>query len=333
MKRLLLLLLISTIAYAIIEDHDEYDDVSLEGIGSMVGKLAGKIKLPTKLPNVKLPTKLPNVKLPTKLPNIKLPTKLPNVKLPTKLPNVKLPTKLPNVKLPTKLPNIKLPTKLPNIKLPTKLPNVKLPTKLPNIPFVRKIIPKVKQIEKKVVIPLEKRIADPLMKRVNKFLDSHPTIKKISDPFIKELKKIDPKKSIKEILKDPQNAGKIIQKTLKPFIDKVKAVHPFKIIKGKIKDFENFLEKNKVPVKQIKSLFGNVSKNAKNAFNQLNQKGRNTLYWLKKNGYWEPLKFVIETGGQYAAESLCSVYLTPMVCEPVVDLAFTFVVNKYLDSL
>ncbi len=301
MKRLLLLLLISTIAYAIIEDPDEYDDVSLESKANILGKLAGKVAEKVKPPKIRFGRTVNNLK--------------------NGINKVIDKNKQNAQKIFNK--NIK-----PVISKGKKIIKNKIEK-----PIARAITPKVKEIEKKVIIPLEKRIAHPIMKRVNKFLDSHPKIKKFSDPFIKELKKIDPKKSIKEILKDPQNAGKIIQKTLKPFIDKVKAVHPFKIIKGKIKDFENFLEKNKVPVKQIKSLFGNVSKKAQNAFNQLNQTGRNTLYWLKKNGYWEPLKFVIETGGQYAAESLCSIYLTPVVCGPVMDLAFTFVVDKYLDSL
>jgi hypothetical protein len=67
--------------------------------------------------------------------------------------------------------------------------------------------------------------------------------------------------------------------------------------------------------------------------NQLSQKARNGIYWLKKKGYWEPIKFVAEQAGQYAATTLCSMYLTPVVCEPAMDLVFTFVVDKYLDSL
>ena len=67
--------------------------------------------------------------------------------------------------------------------------------------------------------------------------------------------------------------------------------------------------------------------------NQLSQKARNGIYWLKKKGYWEPIKFVAEQAGQYAATAICSAYLTPVVCEPAMDIVFTFVVDKYLDSL
>ena len=298
MKRLLFLLLISTIAYAIIEDPDEYDDVSLEipgsGILKGVGKAIGKVKLP----------------------KIKLNPTFNRIK------NEVINKYKSNWQ---RIFNRKINPVIKNVKQ-------KIKTKIEK-PIVRVITPKVKQIEKKVVIPLERRLFSPTIKRINAFLNKHPKLKKISDPFIKELKKIDPKKSIKEILADPQNAGKIINKTLKPFIDKVKAKHPFKIIKGKIKEFENFLEKNKIPVKKITSLFKKVSDKGKQALNQLSQRGRNTIYWLKKKGYWEPIKFVIETGGQYAAESLCSLYLTPLVCGPVVEVAFTFGVNRYLDSL
>ena len=202
MKRLLFLLLISTIAYAIIEDPDEYDDVSLEipgsGILKGVGKAIGKVKLP----------------------KIKLNPTFNRIK------NEVINKYKSNWQ---RIFNRKINPVIKNVKQ-------KIKTKIEK-PIVRVITPKVKQIEKKVVIPLERRLFSPTIKRIK-----HPKLKKISDPFIKELKKIDPKKSIKEILADPQNAGKIIHKTLKPFIDKVKEKHPFKIIKGKIKEFENFLE-------------------------------------------------------------------------------------------
>ena len=294
MKRLLFLLLISTIAYAIIEVPDEYDDASLEIPGSGIAKAFGKVKLPKFKIN---PTfnRIKNEVIHKYKSNWQ------------RIFNRKINPVIKNVKQ-------------------------KIKTKIEK-PIVRVITPKVKQIEKKVVIPLERRLFSPTIKRINAFLNKHPKLKKISDPFIKELKKIDPKKSIKEILADPQNAGKIIHKTLKPFIDKVKEKHPFKIIKGKIKEFENFLEKNKIPVKKITSLFKKVSDKGKQALNQLSQRGRNTIYWLKKKGYWEPIKFVAETAGQYGATALCSLYLSPAICKPAMDLVFTFVVDRYLDSL
>ena len=375
MKRLLLLLLISTIAYAIIEDHNEYDDVSLEipgsglvktigkaigkGAGKEAGKKAGKEtgKKAGKETGKKAGKETGKVKLPSKK-NSSNNKKLPSRKNPfSTIDGIKkgmekfINQKGKDVKkfIDQKGKDVKkfIDQKGKDAKkfIDQKGKDVKRIFDRNINPTIKKvkqnfknkierpIINKAKQIEKKVVVPLEKKIAHPIFQRINKFLNDHPKIKKISDPLIKELKKIDPKKSLKEILKDPQNAGKIIHKTFKPFIDKVKDIHPFKIIKGKFKEFENFLEKHNIPVKKLTSLFKDIPKNAQKAFNQLTQKGRNAIYWLKKKGYWEPIKFVVETGGQYAAESLCSLYLTPLVCGPVVDVAFTFGVNRYLDSL
>ena len=334
MRRLLLLLLISTIAYAIIEDHNEYDDVSLEipgsglvkTIGKAIGKGAGKEagKKAGKETGKKAGKETGKVKLPSKK-NSSNNKKLPSRRNPfSTIDGIK---KGMEKFINQKGKDVK---KIFDRNINPTIKKVKQNIKNK---IERPIINKAKQIEKKVVVPLEKKIAHPIFQRINKFLNDHPKIKKISDPLIKELKKIDPKKSLKEILKDPQNAGKIIHKTFKPFIDKVKDIHPFKIIKDKYKEFENFFEKNNIPVKKLTSLFKDIPKKAQKAFNQLTQKGRNAIYWLKKKGYWEPIKFVVETGGQYAAESLCSLYLTPLVCGPVVEVAFTFGVNRYLDSL
>ena len=182
-------------------------------------------------------------------------------------------------------------------------------------------------------------LVKPTINKINKFLNSHPKIKKISDPLIKEIKSIikDPRKQIEEILKDPKNAPKIVGKALNSIIDKIKAFHPLEKIKDEIKhlekDLENFMEKNKIPVKEIKKLFINESHKVQQTIKQLSQKARNGIYWLKKKGYWEPIKFIAETAGQYAAESVCSAFLSPLVCGLAMDIVFTFVVDKYLDSL
>ena len=172
---------------------------------------------------------------------------------------------------------------------------------------------------------------DPAIKQVKKFLNDHPNIKKISDPFIKEIHKAikDPSKTIHHILKDPKNAQKIVGKALKTIIDNVNKLHPLEKIKNGLKSLENFMRKN-IPVKELKKFFVNTPKKV---LNQLSTKARNGIYWLKKKGYWEPIKFAIKTAGQYGATALCSAYLSPFICKPAVDLAFSLVVNKYIDKL
>ena len=118
----------------------------------------------------------------------------------------------------------------------------------------------------------------PTINKINKFLNSHPKIKKISDPLIKEIKSIikDPRKPIEEILKDPKNAPKIVGKALNSIIDKIKAFHPLENIKDGIKhlenNLENFMEKNKIPVKEIKKLFINESHKVQQTIKHLSQK-------------------------------------------------------------
>ena len=290
MKRLLLLLLISTIAYGIAEESKEYDDVSLEI-------------------NLKPFRDIINKEKDTAINAATKATK-PVQQAVTKV------TK-PVQQEVTKV------TK-PIQKEVTKI------TKPLSSNVIKKVVKPSINTVKKIEVPIKKMI-DPAIKHIQKFLNDNPKIKKISDPLIKEIHKVikDPKKTIQEILKDPKNAQKVVGKALKTIMDKVKASHPFEKIKAELKDLENFMKK-KISVQELKKLF--VDKPVQ-FFNQLSQKARNGIYWLKKKGYWEPIKFVVETGGQYAAESLCSLYLTPLVCGPVVEVAFTFGVNRYLDSL
>ena len=112
-------------------------------------------------------------------------------------------------------------------------------------------------------------------------------------------------------------------------MDKVKASHPFEKIKAELKDLESFMNKN-ISVQELKTFF--VDKPVQ-FYNQLSQKARNGFYWLKKKGYWDPIRFVTETAGQYCATVLCSLYLSPAICKPAMDLIFAFGLNRYLDSL
>ena len=290
MKRLLLLLLISTIAYAIVEESKDYDDVSLEI-------------------NLKPFRDIINKEKDTAINAATKATK-PVQQAVTKV------TK-PVQKEVTKI------TK------PVQQEVTKI-TKPLSSNVIKKVVKPSINTVKKIEVPIKKMI-DPAIKHIQKFLNDNPKIKKISDPLIKEIHKVikDPKKTIQEILKDPKNAQKVVGKALKTIMDKVKASHPFEKIKAELKDLENFMKK-KISVQELKKLF--VDKPVQ-FFNQLSQKARNGIYWLKKKGYWEPIKFVAETAGQYGATALCSLYLSPAICKPAMDLVFTFVVDRYLDSL
>ena len=301
MKRLLLLLLISTIAYAIVEESKEYDDVSLEI-------------------NLKPFRDIINKEKDTAINAATKATK-PVQQAVTKATK---PVQQEVTKI-TK-PVQKEVTKITK---PVQQEVTKI-TKPLSSNVIKKVVKPSINTVKKIEVPIKKMI-DPAIKHIQKFLNDNPKIKKISDPLIKEIHKVikDPKKTIQQILKDPKNAQKVVGKALKTIMDKVKASHPFEKIKAELKDLENFMKK-KISVQELKKLF--VDKPVQ-FFNQLSQKARNGIYWLKKKGYWEPIKFVAETAGQYGATALCSLYLSPAICKPAMDLVFTFVVDRYLDSL
>ena len=301
MKRLLLLLLISAIAYAIVEDSNEYDDVSLEINYKPLTNILNKAKGPIiKAANPIVKPAQPAVNKVVK----------------------QLQQNANKVAKPVQQTGNNVVKSLQQ--------NANNAVK----PLARSVIknvvkPSINTV-KKIEAPIKKMI-DPAIKQVKKFLNDHPNIKKISDPFIKEIHKAikDPSKTIHHILKDPKNAQKIVGKALKTIIDNVNKLHPLEKIKNGLKSLENFMRKN-IPVKELKKFFVNTPKKI---LDQLSTKARNGIYWLKKKGYWEPIKFAVKTAGQYGATALCSAYLSPVICKPAVDLAFTLVVNKYIDKL
>jgi hypothetical protein len=301
MKRLLLLLLISAIAYAIVEDSNEYDDVSLEINYKPLINILNKAKGPI-----------------IKAAN-------PIVKPAQPVVNKVVKQVQQNA---NKV--VKPVQQTGNNVVKSLQQNANNAVKPLASSVIKNVVKPSINTVKKIEAPIKKMI-DPAIKQVKKFLNDHPNIKKISDPFIKEIHKAikDPSKTIHHILKDPKNAQKIVGKALKTIIDNVNKLHPLEKIKNGLKSLENFMRKN-IPVKELKKFFVNTPKKI---LDQLSSKARNGIYWLKKKGYWEPIKFAVKTAGQYGATALCSAYLSPVICKPAVDLAFTLVVNKYIDKL
>jgi len=275
MKRLLVLLLISTIAYAIDEVPKEYDDVSLEINLTPIKNLVNKAKGPASKPANSL----------------------------LKPIEKKVPQNVNPVINPKKNNIIK-----------------------PSSNTLTKFEPHIK------------RMVGWAIKHVNDYLKAHPKIKNIAEPFIKEIKTHikDPNKTIEHILKDPKNAQKIITKALKSLFDKVKSSHPFAQIKGKLRDFQNFMKKQKISVDELQKILGKsvngIKNDIKNDIKKIPQQVRNGIYWLKKKGYWKPLLFVAEQVGQYGATALCSIYVPYNICDPVMNIAFTFVIDPYIEK-
>ena len=113
-------------------------------------------------------------------------------------------------------------------------------------------------------------------------------------------------------------------------IDKLKGEHPFEKIFERIKEFQKHLKKKDLTKKEMQRHF---SGKPLDLFQKLSKVVQNGVHWLKVNGFWEPLKAVVKNVGQVAATSLCSAFITPVVCGPAVGFAFDAFINKQIDKL
>ncbi len=112
---------------------------------------------------------------------------------------------------------------------------------------------------------------------------------------------------------------------LKQIKDKLKGKHPFEEIKGRIKELQKHMKNKKISLKEIQRF---LKGKPLEMFKKLSQHVQNGIHWLKVNGYWEPLKGVVKTVGKVAATSLCSAYLSPMICGPAIGFLFDAYINK-----
>ena len=120
---------------------------------------------------------------------------------------------------------------------------------------------------------------------------------------------------VKDKIKDP----------LKPIKDKLKGKHPFEKIKARVKELQKHMKGKKISLKEMQRLFKGKPLEI---FKKLPNHVQNGIHWLKVNGYWEPLKEVVKNAGKVGATSLCSAYLTPIICGPVIGFLFEAFVNK-----
>jgi len=134
--------------------------------------------------------------------------------------------------------------------------------------------------------------------------------------------------------KDTHNPKNPIKKPdlthVQHIIDKLKGEHPFEKIFERIKEFQKHLKNKVLSNKEIQRHFQGKPLDL---FQKLSKAVQNGIHWLKVNGFWEPLKAVVKNVGQVAATSLCSAFITPVVCGPAVGFAFDAFINKQIDKL
>ena len=112
---------------------------------------------------------------------------------------------------------------------------------------------------------------------------------------------------------------------VKSIIKKLDGKNPFEKIKGHLKELEKSMKKI-IPLKDLQKGF--VGKPLE-IFKKLDRQTQNGIHWLKENGYWDPIMDVVKTVGKVAAISLCSAFLTPFICKPVIS----FVYEAYIKDL
>ena len=131
--------------------------------------------------------------------------------------------------------------------------------------------------------------------------------------------------AISDAIDDTKRNIENLTDEVKSILKKLEGKNPFAEIKGHIKELEAAM-KQILPIKQIQKNF--VGKPLE-IFKKQTRQAQNAIYWLKVNGYWDLIMDVVKKVGKVAAISLCSAFLTPVICTPVI----TFVFEAYVKNL
>ena len=96
--------------------------------------------------------------------------------------------------------------------------------------------------------------------------------------------------------------------------------------KEEVSDFNELLDlldldANSVELGWLSDIFKKVG----NFFKGIWDKIKGTVQWLKDKGIWDQLVSLAKTGARIGVTSLCSAYLSPAVCGPVVNAVFSLV--------
>ena len=96
--------------------------------------------------------------------------------------------------------------------------------------------------------------------------------------------------------------------------------------KNEESDFNELLDLLDLDVNSVElNWFKNIFKKVGDFFKGIWGKVKQGINWLKEKGIWSMLMTVAKTAGRIAATSLCSTYLTPAVCTPVVNTVFSLI--------
>ena len=134
------------------------------------------------------------------------------------------------------------------------------------------------------------------------------------------------KNTTKKISDQVEDQVNKLSDEVKSIIKKLDGKNPFQEIKGRIKELDKSMKEIRIPVKELQKFFEGKPLEI---FKKQTRQVQNGIHWLKVNGYWDPIMDVVKKVGKVAAISLCSAFLTPFICRPVI----TFVYEAYIKDL
>ena len=94
---------------------------------------------------------------------------------------------------------------------------------------------------------------------------------------------------------------------------------------GLLDKIKNFIKKTMLKGKELIDKVKNAIEKGKDILEDLKDSISQGVDLLKKKGIWDEIVKYVKTGGKLAATTLCSNYLTPVVCAPLVEIVFNIV--------
>ena len=94
---------------------------------------------------------------------------------------------------------------------------------------------------------------------------------------------------------------------------------------GLLNKIKDFIKKTILKGKELFDKVKNAIEKGKDILEDLKDSISQGVDLLKKKGIWDEIVKTIKTGGKLAATTLCSTYLTSVVCTPLVEIVFNIV--------
>ena len=92
-----------------------------------------------------------------------------------------------------------------------------------------------------------------------------------------------------------------------------------------IKKIKDWVKEGLIKGKELIDKVKNAIEKGKDILEDLKDSISQGVDLLKKKGIWDEIVKYVKTGGKLAATTLCSNYLTPVVCAPLVEIVFNIV--------